>query len=38
MSLPAAPDVVAPDGSNVRILLGMAGGTMARRVRLKSGC
>lgn len=27
--LPAQPDVVAPDGSNVRILLGLAGGGMA---------
>jgi mannose-6-phosphate isomerase-like protein (cupin superfamily) len=27
--LPARPDVVAPDGSDVRILLGLAGGTMA---------
>ena len=27
--LPAQPDVVAPDGSDVRILLGLAGGTMA---------
>jgi mannose-6-phosphate isomerase-like protein (cupin superfamily) len=27
--LPAAPDVVAPDGSGVRILLGLAGGGMA---------
>ena len=28
-SLGTAPDVVAPDGSDVRILLGVAGGTMA---------
>lgn len=28
-TLPAAPDVVAPDGSDVRILLGLAGGGMA---------
>ena len=28
-SLPAAPDVVAPDGSDVRILLGLRGGGMA---------
>ncbi len=27
--LPAAPDVAAPDGSDVRILLGLAGGGMA---------
>ena len=27
--LPARPDVVAPDGSDVRILLGLAGGSMA---------
>jgi mannose-6-phosphate isomerase-like protein (cupin superfamily) len=27
--LPARPDVVAPDGSDVRILAGLAGGTMA---------
>lgn len=27
--LPAVPDVVAPDGSDVRILLGLAGGGMA---------
>jgi mannose-6-phosphate isomerase-like protein (cupin superfamily) len=27
--LPAKPDVVAPDGSNVRILLALAGGSMA---------
>src|SRR5439155_14585150 len=27
--LPAAPDVVAPDGSDVRVLLGLAGGGMA---------
>ena len=27
--LPARPDVAAPDGSDVRILLGLAGGTMA---------
>jgi len=27
--LPAAPDVVAPDGSDVRILLGLKGGGMA---------
>lgn len=27
--LPAAPDVVAPDGSDVRILLSLAGGGMA---------
>jgi mannose-6-phosphate isomerase-like protein (cupin superfamily) len=27
--LPAQPDVVAPDGSDVRILPGLAGGTMA---------
>ncbi len=29
MRLPAAPDTVAPDGSNVRILLGLAGGGLA---------
>jgi mannose-6-phosphate isomerase-like protein (cupin superfamily) len=29
MRLPAKPDVVAPDGSDVRILLGLAGGGMA---------
>lgn len=29
MRLPAAADVVAPDGSNVRILLGLPGGSMA---------
>ena len=28
--LPARRDVVAPDGSDVRILLGLAGGTMAQ--------
>lgn len=28
-SLPITPDVVAPDGSDVRILLGLAGGGMA---------
>jgi len=27
--LPEKPDVAAPDGSDVRILLGLAGGTMA---------
>ncbi|HNX34102.1 MAG TPA: cupin domain-containing protein [Kiritimatiellia bacterium] len=27
--LPARPDVVAPDGSDVRVLLGLDGGTMA---------
>jgi mannose-6-phosphate isomerase-like protein (cupin superfamily) len=27
--LPEAPDVVAPDGSNVRILLSLGGGSMA---------
>lgn len=27
--LPAAPDLVAPDGSNVRVLLGLRGGGMA---------
>jgi mannose-6-phosphate isomerase-like protein (cupin superfamily) len=27
--LPAAPDAIAPDGSDVRILLGVAGGGMA---------
>ena len=29
MRLPAARDVVAPDGSDVRVLLGLAGGGMA---------
>lgn len=29
MSLPAAPDVVAPDGSDVRVLLSLHGGSMA---------
>lgn len=29
MRLPALPDVVAPDGSGVRILLGLSGGGMA---------
>jgi mannose-6-phosphate isomerase-like protein (cupin superfamily) len=29
MRLPAEPDVVAPDGSNVRVLLGVRGGGMA---------
>ncbi len=29
-SLPLAPDVVAPDGSDVRVLLGLAGGTVAQ--------
>jgi mannose-6-phosphate isomerase-like protein (cupin superfamily) len=29
MRLPAAPDLVATDGSDVRVLLGLAGGTMA---------
>jgi mannose-6-phosphate isomerase-like protein (cupin superfamily) len=28
-SLPVDPDVVAPDGSNVRVLLALAGGSMA---------
>lgn len=28
-TLPAAPDVIAPDGSQVRILLRLAGGSMA---------
>jgi len=28
-ALPAAPDVIAPDGSNVRVLLALAGGSMA---------
>jgi mannose-6-phosphate isomerase-like protein (cupin superfamily) len=29
MKLPTAPDVIAPDGSDVRILLGLKGGGMA---------
>lgn len=29
MRLPAEPTVVAPDGSDVRVLLGLPGGTMA---------
>ncbi len=29
MRLPAAPDVVAPDGSDVRVLLGLSAGGMA---------
>ncbi len=29
MTLPAQPDVTAPDGSNVRVLLGVSGGGMA---------
>lgn len=29
MRLPATPDVVAPDGSDVRVLLRLAGGSMA---------
>ncbi len=29
LSLPAEPTVVAPDGSDVRVLLGLPGGTMA---------
>jgi mannose-6-phosphate isomerase-like protein (cupin superfamily) len=29
MRLPAAPDVVAPDGSDVRVLLQLTGGSMA---------
>lgn len=29
MRLPAAPDAVAPDGSDVRVLLQLAGGSMA---------
>ena len=29
MRLPAAPDVAAPDGSDVRVLLGLAGGGLA---------
>jgi mannose-6-phosphate isomerase-like protein (cupin superfamily) len=29
MQLPARPDIVAPDGSDVRILLRLAGGSMA---------
>jgi mannose-6-phosphate isomerase-like protein (cupin superfamily) len=28
-ALPAAPDVLAPDGSEVRVLLALAGGSMA---------
>lgn len=28
-TLPASPDVIAPDGSEVRILLSLAGGSMA---------
>jgi mannose-6-phosphate isomerase-like protein (cupin superfamily) len=27
--LPSVPDVIAPDGSNVRVLLGLTGGSMA---------
>jgi mannose-6-phosphate isomerase-like protein (cupin superfamily) len=27
--LPTAPDVIAPDGANVRVLLALAGGSMA---------
>jgi mannose-6-phosphate isomerase-like protein (cupin superfamily) len=34
--LPVEPDVVAPDGSNVRILLALAGGSMAH-FELESG-
>lgn len=29
MLLPATPDAIAPDGSDVRILLGLSGGSMA---------
>ena len=29
LNLPAEPTVVAPDGSNVRVLAGLAGGSMA---------
>jgi len=29
LALPVEPTVVAPDGSNVRVLLGLSGGTMA---------
>src|SRR6201988_1312802 len=29
MQLPAAPDAVAPDGSDVRVLLQLGGGSMA---------
>ena len=29
MQLPAEPEIVAPDGSDVRVLLGLAGGGMA---------
>ena len=36
MTLPAAPDVRAPDGSQVRILLRLAGGSMAH-FRLEPG-
>jgi mannose-6-phosphate isomerase-like protein (cupin superfamily) len=35
--LPVRPDVVAPDGSDVRVLLGLAGGGMAH-FELAPGC
>ena len=36
MTLPVEPDVLAPDGSQVRVLLQLAGGSMAH-FRLESG-
>ena len=36
MTLPGEPDVLAPDGSQVRVLLRLAGGSMAH-FRLESG-
>jgi mannose-6-phosphate isomerase-like protein (cupin superfamily) len=36
MTLPAEPDVLAPDGSQVRVLLRLAGGSMAH-FRLEPG-
>ncbi len=35
--LPAQPDTIAPDGSNVRILLALSGGSMAH-FELLPGC
>jgi mannose-6-phosphate isomerase-like protein (cupin superfamily) len=37
MTLPAAPTVVAPDGSDVRVLLALPGGSMAH-FELAAGC
>lgn len=37
LPLPASPDVVAPDGSDVRVLLALGGGSMAH-FQLAPGC